>query len=86
MSNPPSAEDLRATDVLFWGTPDQVYEHLRRFYESVGGFGHLLVQMGGTQTHEELCDGIELFAREVMPRLQALTRAQESRESAAVAA
>jgi len=76
MANPPSAEDLRSTDVLFWGTPDQVYEQLRAFYETVGGFGNLLVQMGGTQTHEELCDGIGLFAREVMPRLQQLTDLQ----------
>ena len=78
MSNPPSADDLRSLDILFWGTPDQVFEQLRAFYGTVGGFGNLLVQMGGTQTHEEICDGIELFSNEVMPRLRELTRRQEA--------
>jgi len=73
MSNPPTAEDQRANDVLFWGTPDQVFEQIRSFYESVGGFGNLLVQMGGTMTHGELRDGITLFAKRVMPRLRELT-------------
>jgi alkanesulfonate monooxygenase SsuD/methylene tetrahydromethanopterin reductase-like flavin-dependent oxidoreductase (luciferase family) len=74
MSNPPTAEDQRANDVLFWGTPDQVFEQLRSFYESVGGFGNLLVQMGGTMTHADLRDSITLFATQVMPRLRELTR------------
>jgi alkanesulfonate monooxygenase SsuD/methylene tetrahydromethanopterin reductase-like flavin-dependent oxidoreductase (luciferase family) len=74
MSNPPTAEDQRANDVLFWGTPDQVFEQLRSFYESVGGFGNLLVQMGGTMSHADLRDSITLFATQVMPRLRELTR------------
>jgi len=73
MSNPPTAEDQRANDVLFWGTPDQVFDQIRSFYDSVGGFGNLLVQMGGTMTHGELRDGITLFAKQVMPRLRELT-------------
>ncbi|HXC38770.1 MAG TPA: LLM class flavin-dependent oxidoreductase [Burkholderiales bacterium] len=73
MSNPPTAEDQRANDVLFWGTPDQVFDQIRSFYDSVGGFGNLLVQMGGTMTHGELRDGITLFAKRVMPRLRELT-------------
>ena len=78
MSNPPSPEDQAANGILFWGTPDQVYEQLREFYDSVGGFGNLIVQMGGTASHDELCDQIRLFSTEVMPRLQKLTAQQEA--------
>ena len=78
MSNPPTPEDQAANGILFWGTPDQVYEQLRAFYGSVGGFGNLIVQMGGTASHDELCDQIQLFSTEVMPRLQKLTARQEA--------
>jgi alkanesulfonate monooxygenase SsuD/methylene tetrahydromethanopterin reductase-like flavin-dependent oxidoreductase (luciferase family) len=78
MSNPPTPEDQAANGILFWGTPDQVYEQLHAFYGSVGGFGNLIVQMGGTASHDELCDQIRLFSTEVMPRLQKLTAQQEA--------
>jgi alkanesulfonate monooxygenase SsuD/methylene tetrahydromethanopterin reductase-like flavin-dependent oxidoreductase (luciferase family) len=74
MSNPPTAHEQIINSVLFAGTPDQVYEQLKRFYDSVGGFGNLLVQMGGTETHDEICDSLTLYATEVQPRLEALTR------------
>lgn len=74
MSNPPTAHEQILNSVLFAGTPDQVYEQLKRFYDSVGGFGHLLVQMGGTMSTEEIRESLTLFATEVQPRLEALTR------------
>jgi alkanesulfonate monooxygenase SsuD/methylene tetrahydromethanopterin reductase-like flavin-dependent oxidoreductase (luciferase family) len=74
MSNPPTGDEQIINSVLFAGTPDQVYEQLKRFYDSVGGFGNLLVQMGGTETHDEICDSLTLYATEVQPRLEALTR------------
>jgi alkanesulfonate monooxygenase SsuD/methylene tetrahydromethanopterin reductase-like flavin-dependent oxidoreductase (luciferase family) len=77
MSDPPTPREQIINNVLFAGTPDQVYEQIKGFYDSVGGFGHLLVQLGGTMTHDEICDSMRLYATEVMPRLQALTAAQE---------
>jgi alkanesulfonate monooxygenase SsuD/methylene tetrahydromethanopterin reductase-like flavin-dependent oxidoreductase (luciferase family) len=73
MSNPPTAEEQIINSVLFAGTPDQVYDQIKTFYDSVGGFGNLLVQMGGTMSHDEIRDSITLYANEVQPRLQALT-------------
>ena len=74
MSNPPTPREQIINNVLFAGTPDQVFEQIRGFYESVGGFGNLLVQMGAPMAHDEVCDSLSLYAKEVMPRLQELTR------------
>jgi len=73
LSNPPTVREQILTELLFCGTPDQVYAQLERFYESCGGFGNLLVQMGGENLHEEIVDSLTLFANEVQPRLENLT-------------
>lgn len=73
MSDRPVPRELMANQSMFAGTPDQVYEQIERFYHSVGGFGHLIVQMGGTLSHEEVCDSLRLYAEKVQPRLEALT-------------
>jgi alkanesulfonate monooxygenase SsuD/methylene tetrahydromethanopterin reductase-like flavin-dependent oxidoreductase (luciferase family) len=78
MSNPPTAREQIVNSVVFAGTPDQVYEQIKRFYDSVGGFGHMLLQMGGTMTHEEIKDSLTLYARHVEPRLRALTDKTEA--------
>jgi alkanesulfonate monooxygenase SsuD/methylene tetrahydromethanopterin reductase-like flavin-dependent oxidoreductase (luciferase family) len=75
MSNPPTPQEQITNMVLFCGTADQVYKQIKSFYDSVGGFGQLLVQLGGTMTHEEICDSLRLYATEVQPRLDALTKA-----------
>jgi alkanesulfonate monooxygenase SsuD/methylene tetrahydromethanopterin reductase-like flavin-dependent oxidoreductase (luciferase family) len=74
MSDPPTPREQIINHVLFAGTPDQVYSQVKAFYDSVGGFGNLLVQLGGPMGHDEICDSLTLYATEVMPRLQALTR------------
>jgi alkanesulfonate monooxygenase SsuD/methylene tetrahydromethanopterin reductase-like flavin-dependent oxidoreductase (luciferase family) len=73
MSNPPTAREQIANSVLFAGTPDQVFEQIKVFYDSVGGFGNLLVQMGGTMAHEEIKDSLRLYARHVHPKLEKLS-------------
>lgn len=78
MSNPPTAREQIINSVVFAGTPDQIYEQIKRFYDSVGGFGHMLLQMGGTMTHEEIKDSLTLYARHVEPRLRALTDKSEA--------
>jgi alkanesulfonate monooxygenase SsuD/methylene tetrahydromethanopterin reductase-like flavin-dependent oxidoreductase (luciferase family) len=77
MSNPPTPREQIINHVLFAGTPDQVYQQIKTFYDSVGGFGNLLVQMGAPMTHDEVCDSLSLYGNEVMPRLQELTRSFE---------
>jgi alkanesulfonate monooxygenase SsuD/methylene tetrahydromethanopterin reductase-like flavin-dependent oxidoreductase (luciferase family) len=69
----PSAEDLSAAGSMFAGTPDQVFEQIKRFYNGVGGFGHLLMMgQAGALGHADTLDNLSLFANEVYPRLKEL--------------
>jgi alkanesulfonate monooxygenase SsuD/methylene tetrahydromethanopterin reductase-like flavin-dependent oxidoreductase (luciferase family) len=64
-------EDLVAAAVCFAGNPDQVYEQICAFVDSVGGLGHLFMMChGGFMTHKESGANLTLFAREVAPRLR----------------
>jgi alkanesulfonate monooxygenase SsuD/methylene tetrahydromethanopterin reductase-like flavin-dependent oxidoreductase (luciferase family) len=66
-----SVEQAMARGILFAGNPDTVYKQIMDFYETVGGFGHLvMVGRSGPMTHAETEKGINLFAREVLPRLR----------------
>jgi alkanesulfonate monooxygenase SsuD/methylene tetrahydromethanopterin reductase-like flavin-dependent oxidoreductase (luciferase family) len=57
--------------IMFAGTPDQVFSQIKRMYEHVGGFGHLLIMgQAGFLEHDETVRGIKCFAREVYPRLK----------------
>ncbi len=58
--------------IMFAGTPDQVYRQLKKLYDHIGGFGHLLIMgQAGFLEHEDTVAGIRNFAREVYPRLKA---------------
>src|SRR5207302_1314324 len=53
--NPPTMTVEQAIDagLSFAGTPDDVFDQLRAFYDHVGGFGHLLMMgQGGHISHE----------------------------------
>ena len=88
-STPPvdaKLDDQMARGNVFAGTPDQVYEQIKAFWEYSGGFGNLLMMgQAGFLTYEETEKSLTLFAREVAPRLEELTatwdsgRAQELR-------
>ncbi|MDE2582184.1 MAG: LLM class flavin-dependent oxidoreductase [Rhodospirillales bacterium] len=70
-----SVEDLMATDTVFAGTPDDVYEQLKDFNARMGGVGHLLFfGQGGFLDHQDTVENIRLFAREVAPRIAELNR------------
>jgi alkanesulfonate monooxygenase SsuD/methylene tetrahydromethanopterin reductase-like flavin-dependent oxidoreductase (luciferase family) len=57
--------------IMFAGTPDDVLAQIKRFYEHVGGFGHLLIMgQAGFLEHDDTVHGIRTFAREVYPRLK----------------
>ena len=56
---------------MFAGTPDQVFNQIKRHYEYVGGYGHLLnMGQAGFLEHDDSVKGIRMFAREVYPRLK----------------
>jgi hypothetical protein len=48
------------------GTPDQVRDFLRR-YEDAGCDQVILFSQVGRNRHEDVCESLELFAREVLP-------------------
>jgi alkanesulfonate monooxygenase SsuD/methylene tetrahydromethanopterin reductase-like flavin-dependent oxidoreductase (luciferase family) len=53
---------------MFAGTPDQVHGQMKKLYDHVGGFGHLLIMgQAGFLEHDETVLGIRTFAREVYP-------------------
>jgi len=68
-----SLEQFMATDTVFAGTPDDVYNQIKSLNDRVGGFGHLLFfGQGGFLDHKDTVANITLFAKEVLPRLKEL--------------
>lgn len=68
-----SAEEAMQRGILFAGSPATVYQQIMDFYEKVGGFDNLVtIGHSGFMTHREAEQGIKLFAKEVLPRLQAV--------------
>ena len=49
------------------GTPDQIADLVRR-YEEVGVDQVIFVSQAGANRHEHICESIELFGKEVVPR------------------
>jgi alkanesulfonate monooxygenase SsuD/methylene tetrahydromethanopterin reductase-like flavin-dependent oxidoreductase (luciferase family) len=58
------------------GTPDQVRQ-LVRAYADVGVDQIIFVSQAGANRHEDICESLELFAREVMPEFQDGAEAHE---------
>ena len=56
---------------MFAGTPDQVFQQIKKHWDHVGGYGHLLIMgQAGFLAHDDTVHGIRMFAREVYPRLK----------------
>ncbi len=70
-----SVDEAIDAGLSFAGTPDDVWDQLKAFYDHVGGFGHLLMMgQGGRISHEDTVDNLTLFSKEVLPRLKELAR------------
>ena len=70
----PKLDDQMARGNVFAGTPDQVYEQIKAFWEYSGGFGHLLMMgQAGFLSFEDTIRSMTLFSNEVYPRLKELT-------------
>jgi len=64
-------EEAIDAGLVFAGTPDDVWDQLKAFYDHVGGFGHLLMMaQGGHISHEDTVANLTLFSKEVLPRLE----------------
>ncbi|MBM3607929.1 MAG: LLM class flavin-dependent oxidoreductase [Alphaproteobacteria bacterium] len=70
-----SIEFLKDQGVLIYGTPDDVAAQIKRLYNLVGGFDHLLMmQQAGHLDHKSTVASMSLFAREVYPQVRDLPR------------
>jgi alkanesulfonate monooxygenase SsuD/methylene tetrahydromethanopterin reductase-like flavin-dependent oxidoreductase (luciferase family) len=70
-----SMEFLKDQGVMIYGTPDSVVKQIRRLYDLVGGFDHLLMmQQAGSLDHASTVKSMTLFAKEVYPQIKGLAR------------
>ena len=68
-----SIEYLREQGVIIAGTPDSVVKQIRRLYDLLGGFDHLLMMMQcGFLSHEKTVNNIKMFSKEVYPQIRDL--------------
>jgi alkanesulfonate monooxygenase SsuD/methylene tetrahydromethanopterin reductase-like flavin-dependent oxidoreductase (luciferase family) len=67
------------------GTPEQVYELCAR-YEAAGVDQVIFVLQAGKNRHEHICESIELFGSEVVPRFAPEADAREKEKHARLAA
>lgn len=66
-----SIPELIDANIVFAGTPDQVYDQICEFNDHVGGIGnYLMMFQGGVLSHEDTKDSLRLFSDHVLPRLQ----------------
>jgi alkanesulfonate monooxygenase SsuD/methylene tetrahydromethanopterin reductase-like flavin-dependent oxidoreductase (luciferase family) len=71
MPPPKTVEGLIEHGFAFGGNPDTVYKQIKKFYEAVGGFGHLLIMgQAGFMEHDETVKGMKRFVTDVWPRLK----------------
>jgi alkanesulfonate monooxygenase SsuD/methylene tetrahydromethanopterin reductase-like flavin-dependent oxidoreductase (luciferase family) len=64
----PSGRGPKQTGLI--GSPETIRQRLRKF-ESSGVDQVILLNQAGNNTHEHICESLELFAKEVMPEFQA---------------
>jgi alkanesulfonate monooxygenase SsuD/methylene tetrahydromethanopterin reductase-like flavin-dependent oxidoreductase (luciferase family) len=66
------------------GTPEDMHKHLSGFQEA-GIDQVIFLQQAGRNSHEHICQSLELFAAEVMPEFKAEATAREQRKAAVLA-
>lgn len=71
----PTVEHYVDAQLMFVGTPDEVFAQIQKFYVETGGFDNLLMMgQAGTLEHEDTVANLTLFARDVHPRLVEMSR------------
>ena len=74
-----SVQSMIDAGTMFAGTPDMVVQQIREFHDYVGGFGHLLAMaQGAWLDHKDTVANIELFAKEVLPRIRDMQRMEQT--------
>ncbi len=79
----PTLDQQMARGNVFAGTPDQVYEQIKAFWEYSGGFGHMMIMgQAGFLSDADALKSMRLYADEVYPRLRELTETSDPAEVA----
>ena len=74
-------KDQMARGNVFAGTPDQVFNQIKAFWEYSGGFGHLLIMgQAGFLSDKDALKSMRLYTNEVYPRLRELTASADPAE------
>lgn len=74
----PRLDEQMARGNVFAGTPEQVFQQIKNFWEYCGGFGNLLMMgQAGFMTFDETLKSMRLFTQEVYPRLKELTASHD---------
>jgi len=69
---------------MMYGTPDQVYGQIKKFFDYTGGFGNLLIMgQAGFLSYENTVKSMQLFNDHVYPRLKELTAKWDPEEAMA---
>ena len=77
----PKLGDQMQRGNLFAGTPDQVYEQIKAFWEFSGGFGNMMIMgQAGFLSDQDATKSMKLYAKEVYPRLRELTAKADAAE------
>ena len=66
------------------GTPDDIRQHIQGF-QAAGVDQVIFLQQAGRNTHDHICQSLELFAAEVMPQFKAVVAEREARKAAELA-
>jgi alkanesulfonate monooxygenase SsuD/methylene tetrahydromethanopterin reductase-like flavin-dependent oxidoreductase (luciferase family) len=76
-ANIPTAPNLRdqmQRGNVFAGTPDQVFNQIKAFWEFSGGFGNMMIMgQAGFLSDKDALKSMRLYSNEVYPRLRELT-------------
>ncbi len=79
----PTLDQQMARGNVFAGTPDQVYEQIKAFWEYSGGFGHMMIMgQAGFLSDADALKSMRLYTDEVYPRLRELTEKSDPAEVA----
>ena len=69
----PKLEEQMARGNVFAGTPDQVFNQIKAFWEFSGGFGNMLIMgQAGFLSDADALKSMKLYSKEVYPRLREL--------------
>ncbi len=69
----PTLADQMARGNVMCGTPDQVFEQIKSFWEFSGGFGNMLIMgQAGFLSDQDALKSMRLYTNEVYPRLREL--------------